>query len=162
MEGLRYVFWSGFMLGYVLLSPISGLDGEFLAANGLEGQVIEVEYTAPSHPYIGLIAQYDWPVSEAVEIVNCENTEWDRYAVSATNDHGIFQHNGTYGPERFEDLGYSWSDRYDPAINIHVAYELWAETRDWRHWSCAYKADGDAEWNLPSLDVVGIKTETRE
>lgn len=121
-----------------------------------DGGIIITEIE-PSHPYIEYISQYPWPVSEALEIVDCESG-FDPTAVSPTNDHGLFQHNGRYGPERFEKAGYSWSQRYDPAVNTAVAYWLWDQTDDWRHWTCRYAVTGTEEWNPSGVDLLSNRT----
>jgi hypothetical protein len=56
--------------------------------------------------------------------------------VSATNDHGLFQHHAPYGPPRFEAVGYEWSDRYLPEANVAAAHWLW-EREGWKPWACA-------------------------
>lgn len=122
-----------------------------------------VTYVSASHPYIDIIAMYDWPVSEALEIVQCESN-FNPEAISPTNDHGLFQHNIRYGPDRFNKAGYSWEQRYDPVVNTAVAYWLWSQTEDWRHWSCRYAVDGTQKWHLPSatIDLISEGTKARD
>lgn len=145
------------LLAWFILSGVAkaGPNDEawFLEAN--------VVYTEGSHPYVDIIASYDWDVSEALEIVDCESG-FDPTAVSKTNDHGLFQHNGRFGPDRFAIVGYSWSQRYDPVVNTEVAYWLWSQTRDWRHWTCRYVVDGNEKWSLPTADLLSEGSRARD
>lgn len=74
---------------------------------------------------------------QAKAIVACETGgTWDPYAVSPTNDHGIFQINATYHRAAFERFtGQPWSKVYDPQWNAAYARHLY-NTSGWRPWSC--------------------------
>lgn len=90
-----------------------------------------------------LLEIYDWPVDEALLVVygptsGCPNGESTGYptVTSRYGHRGLFQlYDGHI--QRFERRGWTWDDAYVAERNIAIAYELWAETRDWRHWSCA-------------------------
>lgn len=71
-----------------------------------------------------IVAKYPWPVEEAMLTMTRESGGNPR-AVSATDDHGLFQiHNGltNYGPAI-----------YDPETNVQIAYKMYA-ARGWRPW----------------------------
>lgn len=71
-----------------------------------------------------IIAKYPWPVEEAMLTMSRESGG-NPNAVSATDDHGLFQiHNGlsNYGPAI-----------YDPETNVRIAYGMYA-SRGWRPW----------------------------
>ena len=76
------------------------------------------EYT---HPAIYAAANVSGlSAEEMFMIADCESTgKWD--VVSDTHDHGLFQHHAPYGPPRFEAVGYTWEDRFDPYANALAA-----------------------------------------
>lgn len=81
-------------------------------------------------------AEFGLDVEEMRLIAHCES-RFDNNAVSHTNDHGLFQHNGSYGAPRFEAVGATWEDRYDPLQNARAAawYRVqlgrWGGTPGW-------------------------------
>lgn len=71
-------------------------------------------YKVGCENYRDLVAQYPWPVDQAM-LTMSEESGCNPNAVSATNDYGLFQlHNRPI---------------YDPAENIRVAYSLWEDGR---------------------------------
>lgn len=69
----------------------------------------------------------------AVKIARCETGDtWNIFAVSYTDDHGIFQINRRWNKEGWR-LG---ADIYDPVWNTRIAYWFW-RTRGWGDWTCA-------------------------
>lgn len=96
-----------------------------------------------------LIADY-WTgpdFDRAMSIMECESAG-NPNAVSDTNDHGLFQHNARYAPPRFEAVGYTWADRYDPEANVAAAYWLW-ERENWSPWTCDRLIGGGSDWFEP-------------
>lgn len=81
-------------------------------------------------------AEFGVDFNEMMRIAKCEST-FNPNIVSHTDDHGLFQHNGSYGEPRFIAVGASWSDRYDPLQNARAAawYRLqlgrWGGTPGW-------------------------------
>jgi hypothetical protein len=84
-----------------------------------------------------LLAEYDWPIEEALAIVGCESSG-DPNIVSRTNDWGLFQHHWPYWSERSRLAGFPNSDPLDPRTNVAVAYWLYNDYsgRSWSHWTC--------------------------
>lgn len=71
-----------------------------------------------------IVAKYPWPVDQAMLVMARESGGNPR-AVSATDDHGLFQiHSGlaNYGQAI-----------YDPETNVKIAYGMYA-SRGWRPW----------------------------
>ena len=166
MDGLRHAFWAGVMAGVTFITPLIQSEQPPEAAKAAEKpDFLWFKLIEPSRPFIDIVALYDWPLDEAVAVIDCENPQWDPEAVSATSDYGIMQHNWEYGPARFKLNGYDWyEDRFDPAINIEVGYWLWSQTRTWDHWTCRYVLeDGGADEDelvLPGVDMAGVRDET--
>ena len=91
---------------------------------GLLGQ--DRWYLADPADWRTLVEQYDWDVATAVRIVECESGG-DEYAVSATNDWGLFQlHNMAIT---------------DPAENIAYAYGMYLD-RHWQPWAASEQCWG--------------------
>jgi len=79
----------------------------------------------------GLVSKYDWNVEEALLVISRES-HGNPYAVSATDDHGLWQiHNGlsAYGPII-----------YDPDFNTQIAYQKYIGRG--RNWSAWYAVQG--------------------
>lgn len=73
-------------------------------------------------------------VDQANRIAYCES-KYDPGAVSATNDHGLFQINAVHR-EQFERVtGQPWSAVYDPHWNSVYAKWLY-DQQGWSPWSC--------------------------
>lgn len=78
----------------------------------------------------GLICSYPWPCEQALAVAWCES-RYDPAAYNPSGASGLFQiipywHSWRLGPG--ESL-------FDPAVNVRVAYELYAE-QGWRPWVC--------------------------
>ena len=72
-----------------------------------------------------IIAKYPWPVEQAMLTMSRESGGNPK-AVSATDDHGLFQIHGGYA---------KYGERiYDPEFNISLAYNHYYKTRGWRPW----------------------------
>lgn len=103
-----------------------------------------------------LVSEY-WTGADfdrAMSIMACESGG-DPNAVSPTNDHGLFQHNARYAPPRFEAVGYTWSDRYDPEANIAAAHWLW-ERDGWQPWTCARIARTRDYFEPVTIDLTDL------
>lgn len=69
----------------------------------------------------------------AVRIARCETGDtWNRFLVSHTDDHGIFQINRRWNTEGWR----KGADIYDPVWNTRIAFWFW-RTRGWGDWVCA-------------------------
>lgn len=71
-----------------------------------------------------------WPCEQAIAVAYCESNDPGAYNPSGAT--GLFQivlplHAGLF------PLG---ADPFDPYINAQAAYNLWAVTGTWKHWSC--------------------------
>ena len=76
-----------------------------------------------------------WPAEEhmAVACIVERESGWHPWAVSPTDDRGLFQINARYHAARF---GARWALRYDAMENARMARELWGE-RGWHPWVAA-------------------------
>lgn len=91
-----------------------------IAAQPASAPVVAVRAAGNCEAYRPLLAQYNWPVSVAMEVMRRESG-CNPNAVSPTNDHGLFQIHA----ERI----------YDPAANVARAYQKFAAS-GWRPWYC--------------------------
>ena len=72
-----------------------------------------------------LIAKYPWPVDQAMLTMSRESGGNPR-AISATDDHGLFQIHGGYA---------KYGEKiYDPEFNISLAYNHYYKDRGWTPW----------------------------
>ena len=87
----------------------------------------------------GPSGQYD----NALRIVGCETGyTWNRFLVSHTDDHGLFQINRRWNSDPWE-RPFRWGRSiYDPVVNTQWAHYYW-RTRGWGDWVCA--------------DIVGVQ-----
>lgn len=97
----------------------------------------QVEPSASVERWRGLVEKYFKPrdVQWAMRVMECES----RGDPNAKNPHssasGLFQHLGSYWPERSTKAGWAGADIFDPEANIAVAAWL----LDWggrSHWVC--------------------------
>lgn len=72
---------------------------------------------------------------DALRVLPCENRSLDPRAVSATNDHGLFQLNRKWQEGRADRMGYTWEQMLEPGPNIVVATAIWKE-QGFGAWSC--------------------------
>jgi hypothetical protein len=70
----------------------------------------------------------------ATRVAQCES-HMNPGAVSATNDHGLFQINGVHRPAFSRVTGQPWSEIYNPEWNTRFAKHLY-DTQGWRPWTC--------------------------
>ncbi len=70
----------------------------------------------------------------ATRVAQCES-KMDPNAVSATNDHGLFQINAVHRGEFEQVTGQPWSAVYDPYWNTVFAKWLF-DTQGWGPWTC--------------------------
>lgn len=70
----------------------------------------------------------------AVRIVTAESG-WNPNAVSATDDHGLFQINGVHLRPFGVAWGYTRTDLLDPVLNIRVARAVYDEAGGWTPWT---------------------------
>ena len=120
---------------------------------------IDVEPTATSEPtpeppaapvdIRAIICSVPWPCAEALLVVygptppndraprGCPNGEssGNPLAVSRGGHRGLLQLSEIH-TYRFERRGWTWDEAFDPWKNVAIAFELFDETDDWRHWSC--------------------------
>lgn len=71
----------------------------------------------------------------AIRIAECESS-LNPGAVSATDDHGLFQINIVHRGQFEAVTGAPWSSVYDPELNTAYARHLYAQ-QGWSPWSCA-------------------------
>jgi hypothetical protein len=71
----------------------------------------------------------------AMRIAECESGMNPR-AVSATDDHGLFQINAVHRGQFEAVTGAPWSSVYDPELNTIYAHHLYAQ-QGWGPWTCA-------------------------
>jgi soluble lytic murein transglycosylase-like protein len=72
-----------------------------------------------------IVAKYPWPVDQAMLTMSRESGGNPR-AISATDDHGLFQIHGGYA---------KYGEKiYDPEFNISLAYNNYYKTRGWTPW----------------------------
>lgn len=84
---------------------------------------------------------------QAIRVASCESTgdpDGTTFDPSATGDEGevgLFQIHPRYHAARAAKFGWTMNDLYDPAKNVVVAADLYAEKGTWGPtWSCAYAA----------------------
>lgn len=70
----------------------------------------------------------------ATRVATCES-KMDPAAVSATNDHGLFQINAVHSPDFTKVTGQPWSAVYDAQWNTKYAKWLF-DKQGWNPWSC--------------------------
>lgn len=83
-----------------------------------------------------------FPAERAVahRIAQCESN-YNPWAVSPTNDHGLFQINGTtwnkpgHADPVADYIGRNWHRRYDPVVNATMARKI-RDAYGWRMWAC--------------------------
>ena len=68
----------------------------------------------------------------------CES-KLDPGAVSATNDHGLFQINAIHRDEFVQVTGQPWEKVYAPFWNTVDAKHLY-DTQGWQPWTCRHAA----------------------
>ena len=73
-------------------------------------------------------------VDQANRVAQCES-KMDPNAVSATNDHGLFQINAVHRQEFEQVTGQPWSKVYDPYWNSVFAKWMY-DQQGWSPWSC--------------------------
>lgn len=74
--------------------------------------------------------------AQAQRIVQCES-EWNPRAVNPrSGTAGLFQLHPIHRAEFERSTGQPWSARFEPIWNAAYAKYLWAQTGDWRHWTC--------------------------
>lgn len=78
-----------------------------------------------------MICAQSWPCDQALRVARCEST-MNPGAVSAGGHIGLFQ----LSPMWASRAGGSVDALFDAQTNTAVAFSLWAETHDWRQWSC--------------------------
>jgi len=72
-----------------------------------------------------LVAKYPWPVEQAMLVMSRESGGNPR-AISATDDHGLFQIHGGYA---------TYGEKiYNPEFNVWLAYNNYYKTRGWTPW----------------------------
>ncbi|MDO8507428.1 MAG: transglycosylase SLT domain-containing protein [bacterium] len=72
-----------------------------------------------------IVAKYPWPVDQAMLTMSRESGGNPR-AISATDDHGLFQIHGGYA---------KYGEKiYDPEFNISLAYNNYYKGRGWTPW----------------------------
>lgn len=82
---------------------------------------------------------------EAVRVAGCESTgdptgeHLNPNATGAEGEVGLLQLHPRYQSERAAKFGWSMADLYDPAKNVLVAADLYAE-KGWQPWSCRWAA----------------------
>jgi soluble lytic murein transglycosylase-like protein len=79
----------------------------------------------------GLVAQYDWPVAEALRVMACESGG-NAAAESGYGDGGLMQ----IRYAAHYDKVASYDALFDPATNIAVAYRIWRD-QGWAPWGCS-------------------------
>ena len=75
---------------------------------------------------------------EAERVAWCES-KLDPGAVSATNDHGLFQINAIHRDEFVQVTGQPWEKVYAPFWNTVDAKHLY-DTQGWQPWTCRHAA----------------------
>lgn len=130
----------------------SGQDGRPSSVGELVTPAVTVPPAVqyPEGSIEAMICSFDWPCSEAVHVAGCEsgrdlNGNLDGYAAynlwTATAD----PNDGVFGlfelalPLHQGLLDGPWSDAY---ANSEAAHQLWADTRDWRHWAAVCRPGG--------------------
>jgi hypothetical protein len=71
----------------------------------------------------------------AIRIARCESS-MNPNAVSATDDHGLFQINAVHRGQFEAVTGAPWSSVYDPQLNTIYARHLYGQ-QGWGPWACA-------------------------
>jgi len=95
-----------------------GVGSDFLAAS------------SPAQQWEPLVAQYPWPVAEALSVLRCES-EGDAAAYRDGN-YGLFQINSIHAWRVGGDL----AALFDPTTNVRVAFEVWRDNAGWGPWAC--------------------------
>lgn len=82
---------------------------------------------------------------QAVRVAGCESTgdetgeRIDPNATGSQGEVGMFQLHPDYQAARAAKFGWVMTDLYDPAKNVAVAADLYAES-GWSQWTCEYAA----------------------
>ncbi len=76
-----------------------------------------------------LICAYPWPCQQALAVARCESG-LQANAYNAGN-YGLFQVNAVHARR----VGGNLAALFEPAVNIAVAYAIWAD-QGWGPWAC--------------------------
>lgn len=107
-------------------------SGEIVVTNPPEAPIEAV----PEGELEALICSYDWDCGTALRVAACEST-MNPGAISPGGDMGLMQVNPVHRG-RVADMGYEWEHLLDPAVNLEVAWSIYADAgHSWRPWSCA-------------------------
>jgi hypothetical protein len=77
----------------------------------------------------GAVSAYGWPVEEALRVMSCESG--GQPTATGGANYGLFQINAVHSAR----VGGNLQALYDPATNIRVAYDIWAD-QGWAPWAC--------------------------
>jgi len=92
------------------------------------------------NPHYAIQRYFPTEQETAHRVVQCESG-YDVNAVSPTNDHGLFQINGTtwnkpgHSDPVADWIGRHWHLRFDPEINAQMAKKI-RDKYGWKMWSC--------------------------
>lgn len=139
MADLLYLQAAGRFIGTLLLFIASFLPGrtEPLTWDETLSNVEQAANAGNKDAILMIVMQefYDVP-QQAINVINCENRNWNPRAVSATGDTGIFQINWVH--QRRGALA-EGLDLTDVRTNVRVARQLY-EGRGWVPWACRWAA----------------------
>ncbi|MEK7447837.1 MAG: transglycosylase SLT domain-containing protein [Patescibacteria group bacterium] len=98
---------------------------EATKAQELANKVATAGVKPNAEQWRSIVAKYPWPVDQAMLTMSRESGGNPR-AISATDDHGLFQIHGGYA---------KYGEKiYDPEFNISLAYNNYYKTRGWTPW----------------------------
>lgn len=86
-----------------------------------------------------LVEKYFEPedVDRAMDVMACESAGNPRAANPTSSARGLFQHLGSFWPERARKAGRPGADIFDPDDNVAVAAWLVYHGGGWRHWNAS-------------------------
>lgn len=98
---------------------------EAAKATDLANRVSTAGIKPNAEQWRSIVAKYPWPVDQAMLTMSRESGGNPR-AISATDDHGLFQIHGGYA---------KYGEKiYDPEFNISLAYNNYYKGRGWTPW----------------------------
>lgn len=111
-----------------LAAPVEEAESVAIPSDKRRGESV-VSYTGLGE----IVAGYDWPITEAFQVVDCESS-WNPLAVSWAGSYGLMQLHASTWASVFPDFWARWSD---PEWNVAMAWEIYKRAGySFSPWNC--------------------------